>query len=173
MGVQINADLVLLVAAFVNCRTIRASMGVGYDKCIRHRIPPLRLELRKFKRVKEMWSSRQALVTNGPHTPNMAVQRFYHLGARLTIQISRRYALNTGAISFRMLVVTRTHLDALSMISSTSFPTRRDLRVHAVPEDPEYRGSEYRCVKTRDGEVEERSGAWDVSYVGPVDVILR
>ncbi len=168
-----HAGLVLLVAAFVNCRTIRASLGVGYEKSIERRIPPLRLELRRYKRVKEMWSSRQDLFIEGPHTPNMAVQRFYHLGSRLTIQISRRYAPNTGVISFRMLVVTRTHLDALSMISSTSFPTRSDLRVHAIPEDPEYRGSEYRTVETRDGEVVERSGTWDVSYVGPIDVILR
>ena len=168
--VAMNADLVLLVAAFVNCRMVRASLGVGYGKCIQYRIPPLPLDLQRYKRVKELWSWRQAVFTDGPPTPNMVVQRFHHLSSRLTILVSRRYALDSGIISFRMVVVTRTHLDALTMLATASFPTRKDVRVHALPEGCK---SEYRTVETRDGEVEERSGMWDVSYVGPVDVILR
>ncbi len=82
-----NSDLLDLVAAFVNDRTVRERLAYDMDTCTKRRIVPLPLPLAPFRRLARVFAIR---FTRTRRDGYLRVS-FYHPGSQLVISFSRMW----------------------------------------------------------------------------------
>lgn len=97
-----NADLLDLVAAFVNDRQTRKHLGYDMDTCLKRRIVPLPLSLAPFRRLARVFSLRFMRTRRDGY---LRIS-FYHLSSQLVISFSRMWDAELDSFCIIFHVVT-------------------------------------------------------------------